>query len=623
MFQRIRRIAQQRRRTSTERRQQKHAVKWIFRMVGRQKWFVVLLCVLDAIGTLIGLGSTMVMKWTVDAATMGDGRMFLTFVGVMVIIVLVQIGLGLLGGYQSAYAEAAISNTFRGKVFEGILRTDYSTTSQLHSGELMNRLTSDVSVVVGGALGMLPGLISLGIQSVGVVALMTLLAPKLTLLFVVAGVCMVLASLPLRGWLKRIHKRVQEAEGVVRSFMQECLENIMVIKVFGCIKKMTIINDRNMWASKRIQIHRANVSNFIGAGLSMAMNVGFFFGFIWCGFGILQGTITYGTMVALMQLIGQMQGPIVSVGGIFPRLATITASAERLMELMPDKGTLTPKQITVTREPLSQSAELEQLEPEDVYDDLAGIDFEHVTFAYDESGQMDKLPGEDDGLENGDANESQGDTIVKRLNVLEDFSLHIKPGSFVGIVGRSGIGKSTLMKLMVGVYQPQAGTIAVRTHNGLSLTPREVPIGFYAYVPQGNFLMSGTIRDVVAFIDPESIIDDERIRESCRVAQAESFINELPDGYDTELGEHGAGLSEGQMQRLAIARAIYSDAPVLLLDESTSALDEDTENELLHAIRELKNRTVLIVTHRPRALEYCDHVVHVGPQEEQEAQPGD
>ena len=240
------------------------------------------------------------------------------------------------------------------------------------------------------------------------------------------------------------------------------------------------------------------------------------------------------------------------------------------------------------------------------------------------------------------------DFTYGRNQVLHDFSASIRRGDFVAVTGRSGIGKSTLMKLLLGAYEPQAGSVGVGVKAGsvgvnvsagvpgmpgagmpgaseaaavagpsgfTIIPPHAIPRGFFAYVPQGNALMSGTIREAVAFADPSpdpDDIDDACVRESCRIADAAGFVEALPEGYGTRLGERGAGLSEGQMQRIAVARALYSGAPVLLLDESTSALDVATEHAMLERIRALRDRTVLIVTHRAEVLEYCDAVVTLG-----------
>ena len=195
--------------------------------------------------------------------------------------------------------------------------------------------------------------------------------------------------------------------------------------------------------------------------------------------------------------------------------------------------------------------------------------------------------------------------------------MEIRKGEFIALAGRSGCGKSTFLKLLMGIYQPDSGAF-VLVEEGSERKLTAADRGLFAYVPQGNMLMSGTIREIVTFYDPQEMGQEEKIRQALRIACAEEFVDSLPQGLDTQLGEHGAGLSEGQIQRIAVARAIFSERPVLLLDEATSALDEHTEARLLDNLRSMTHKTVLIVTHRPRACEICDRVITLEPDPEKE-----
>lgn len=279
----------------------------------------------------------------------------------------------------------------------------------------------------------------------------------------------------------------------------------------------------------------------------------------------MKGSITYGTLTAIIQLIGQIQTPFANIGSTFPQYTSMLASAERLMELTEQTVTLRQTENGLIRE--------------QVYKDMKSIRFEHVTFAYEEE-----------------------------RPVLKDENITISKGEFVALIGSSGIGKSTIMKLLLSVYQPQEGKIQLETEEGM-LGLSELPSGMFAYVPQGNHLMSGTIWEVVGFAERTNEIDREKVEEACRVACAHEFICMLPKGYDTVLGERGDGLSEGQMQRLAVARAVYSGCPVLLLDEATSALDADTERRMILSLKQMSDCTVILVTHRKEAWELCDRVL--------------
>ncbi|MBT1166440.1 ABC transporter ATP-binding protein [Bifidobacterium simiarum] len=549
------------------------AYRWLLGVCGKAVWLVLLLCVLQAGMASIGVSYALLMRDAIDAAVAHDSARF-WFMGVLFgSVLLVQILLRAAYVYVGELSRSTIDNRLRSTVFGGILRSDAAHASRYHSGELMNRLTSDITVVSEAVTTLAPVAVSMAIRIVGVIAVMFLLSPALTGVFVAAGLMMTIFSVLLRGWLKRLHKRVQEAEGRVRSFMQECLESLLVIQSFGVGAKMLGWAGRRMADHQRARLRRAAASDIASTGLNLAMQGGYLIGFLWCGYGLLHGTISYGTLMAVIQLIAQIQSPFAALGGMFPQHAAMLASVERLIDVMPKRdGELS------TNGPATASMALSP-------DDLMALRFNHVDFTYG------------------------------RNQVLRGFSVEIPRGQFVAITGRSGIGKSTVMKLLLGAYAPQSGTIRFEMTSGRWIPPTQAPRGLFAYVPQGNGLMSGTIREVVAFADPHADpnhIDDKRVRWACEVADAAGFIEALPGRYDTMLGERGAGLSEGQMQRLSIARALYSRAPVLLLDESTSALDVATERAVLERIRALHDKTVLIVTHRAEVLEYCDRTIRLG-----------
>ena len=300
------------------------------------------------------------------------------------------------------------------------------------------------------------------------------------------------------------------------------------------------------------------------------MNGMYLFGVLYCAYGILTGTVSYGTLTAVMQLVGQIQAPFANISGYLPRWYAMTASAERLMEIedyQPDGG--------------EEALPLSEIQKE-YKDSLASLGLRNACFSY---------PGED-------------------APVLQNLSLDIRKGEYVAFTGPSGCGKSPVLKLLLSMYGLQGGEAYIRYAGGEERPLTAEWRRLFAYVPQGSALMSGTIRETVAFADPGQAGNDERIRQSLRAACAEEFVAELENGLDTPLGERGAGLSEGQLQRLSIARALFADRPVLLLDEATSALDEETEKRLLLNLRSLTDKTVLIVTHRPVALSVCDRRIH-------------
>ena len=301
----------------------------------------------------------------------------------------------------------------------------------------------------------------------------------------------------------------------------------------------------------------------------------YFIGIGYCGYGILKGAVSYGTLTAMIQLIGQLQTPLAGISGFVPRFYAMIASAERLMEIEEYKK--------VGMDGVKTAEETKKLYEESIEQ----IVFDKVSFDYIKEQEACK--------------------------VLQEVSLSIKKGDYVAVLGGSGCGKSTILKLIMGIYEPQSGTIAMIQKDGVKI-PITMLRRMFSYVPQGNYLMNQTIREVITLCEKDEAeimsneADDTAVRNAVTLACAD-FIWELPEGLDTLLGEKGAGLSEGQMQRIAIARALYANTPILILDEATSALDGETEKALLYNLKQLTDKTVLIVTHRPEALNICNRRV--------------
>lgn len=539
-------------------------VRWIGNVTGNRKWMIVVLSLIQGLLAGSGIVFALLMRNAIDSAVEGNGRIFTVSAALLGVLIVGQIGLRLFNRYLEEDTKASIENRFRRKVFRSVLENDYRKMTAHHTGELMNRIISDTSVVTDVVVTLIPNMVSMVLKIIGVLVVLYTIEPWFTFIFLVGGCLMASFSLLPRKWLKRNHKRVQEADGVVKSFLQECLESLLVIHAFGKEEQMEESSRRRMQEHRRMRRRRMAVTNVCNLGLSVAVQCGYYLGFAWCGYGILHGTITYGTLTAVLQLVGQIQTPFANIGGAFPKFTGMLASAERLMELT-DDGQADRKKSTLDRTK--------------IYEEMKSICFDRVSFCYDDDDRW----------------------------VLKDDTFVIEKGEFVAFIGSSGIGKSTIMKLLLSVIHPAEGGIFFQMREG-KLPVGELPSGLFAYVPQGNHLMSGTIEEVVAFTDNKDEIDTERLVWACRTACAEEFIEELPNRYQTILGEKGSGLSEGQMQRLAVARAIYSECPILLLDEATSALDPDTERRLIGAIKALPDRTVLLVTHRKDVWELCDRI---------------
>lgn len=281
-------------------------IKWIGQALGGRKWMIALLCVIESVLSVSGILFALMMRQAIDCAVSGQMKAFYQSAIGIGILILTQIGLRALNRFVEDDTKAVIDNRLRQKMFHGILKSEYRDVKEYHTGELMNRITSDVSVITDGAVTLLPSIVSMIVRIVGILLVMQTIEPWFVGIFLVGGILVAALSVAPRRFQKRLHKEVQEADGEVRSFLQESLESILVVHAFGCEAKIEAENEEKMKNHRRVRRTRSNVYNLFGSGLRLLMQCGYLFGFTWCGIGILEGRITYGTLTAVLQLIGQI-----------------------------------------------------------------------------------------------------------------------------------------------------------------------------------------------------------------------------------------------------------------------------------------------------------------------------
>ena len=556
-----------------------NAVRWLWTVPGREKLNILFLTLAQALHGASGVVYALLLREIVDRAAGYDARGFFASVAALGGLIAAQLALRALIRWLSELSRSTLENIFKRRLMDTILHRDFLRVSALHSGEWMNRLTNDTKVVSDAYVDILPGLAGMGVKLVGALVMILVLQSVFAVILIPGGALMIFLTWLFRKRLKSLHRRIQEADGRVRVFLQERIGNLLMIRSFAAEEKTLEEAEDKMEAHKTERMRRNRFSNLANIGFGAAMSGMYLLGAAWCGYGILKGTVSFGTLTAVTHLIAQVQNPFVSITGYLPRFYAMTASAERLMEA----------------ERFDSDGE-EAQSPEamrDFYEkDLASIGLLEVSFAY--------YPP------------SSGTEHLKKDGMppaLEGLSLEIPKGQITAFTGSSGCGKSTALKLLMCVCSPDRGERYYRDREGRRHKLTSAYRRLFAYVPQGNDLMNGTIREIVSFAAPEEAYDRERLEKALAVSCAEDFVAELEEGADTLLGERGSGLSEGQMQRLAIARAVFSGSPILLLDEATSALDADTEMRLLKNLRSMTDRTVVIVTHRPAALTFSDRVI--------------
>lgn len=549
-------------------RQTSSALSWLIHIIKASKWSILLLTILQSLMAVFTTLYPIITLQVLNAVEQRNRLQFQHAILLFICFIICQLVIWYILALYSERVSFAIENRLKRFCLTAWLQRQHIYQSTLHTGELMNRLSSDIRTITDGCISIVPNLLSLIVRLIVTIVLLYLLLPQMAYIMIVGGLGMLVATTFIRQKIKQLHKAVNEKDGYVRSYLQEVFQNPIIIRSFGVEEDVFahvngLIEDHRAIFRQRLKL--LTTSQLV---ISIVFNAAIIIGTTLASIRIMDQQMALGTYVAVAQLIGQLRGPLVSLTGFIPRYFTMIASVERLVDINP--------QADMTMDLL--------LSHEDYLPMPQAIVFDGVGFSYTDDEET----------------------------ALADFSLVIRRGEHLGIVGQSGGGKSTFLKLLIGVYQHQRGQISLVYPEGSKQISAEQLATYrhlFAYVPQSNALMSGTIREIVSFSDTSQQTNDERLRQALTVACAWEFVEQLPKGLDTSIKEAGEGVSGGQMQRLAIARAIFSDRPFLVLDEATSALDARTEEELLHNLQTMTDKTIILVTHRQQALNICDKII--------------
>lgn len=499
-------------------------------------------------------------KHAIDIATgINEGSLAVTGI-VIAALMLAQITSRAASRWIHAVTGNKVRNRMRRDVFARLLRCDWLHLQRHHTGDLINRLEGDVSGITTLTTEVIPAAVVAATQLFASFVLLFTMSPLLSIaIFIILPICLAISRVYVKK-MRRLNRDVRDSDSRIQSVLQESLQHKELIK---SLEQNDSTEQQLSQLQNRLQDQVTSRTKFsLGAYslIQLGFAAGYVIAFLWGADSLRDGIITYGTMAAYLQLVGLIQRPTMDLSHYIPGIVSSLTAAERLYEL---------EDIPVERQ-----GEAVML------DSTAGVRFKNVTFRYNED---------------------------KRF-ILNDFTFDFPPNSSTAIVGETGAGKTTLIRLLIALINPQSGSIELynkkERYEASTLTRRN-----FVYIPQGNSLVSGTIRENLLMGNPKATEED--IKRALHIACAE-YVLELPEGIDSPITEKGGGLSEGQAQRIAVARSILRPGSILILDEITSALDESTEKEMLKRLTQSQiGKTLIFVTHRPAVMEYCSQVLRI------------
>lgn len=533
-------------------------IPWLWKALKGNRLQVALNAMLGLLGVAVSLSTVWAMQNAIDIASHAVSGSLFWAVGIMAALILCDFAINISRTWIRNILGVKAQNRMQQQMLDRLLRSEWQSKERMHSGDVINRLEMDVNSVVVFVTETLPNALSVVALFIGAFCYLAHMDAYLALVTIgILPVFMLLSRLYV-GRMRKYSRDVRNSDSQVQSILTETVQNRMVVKTLECDDMMVRrLGDTHTQLRHRVR-RKTKFSVFSRLILNAGFASGYLVAFLWSAVRLYEGTITFGAMTAFLQLVYRIQGPARDITKLAPAFVSVLTAAERLMEL--------------EQMPLEAQGEQRLVQAP------CGIRLTGVTYAY--ADEPDK-------------------------KVIDNLSFDFKPGTCTAVLGETGVGKTTLVRMILSLVRPQDGKVCIyNNENETEVSP--LTRCNFVYVPQGNTLLSGTIRDNLMLGNPEAT--DEMIREALEKSCA-GFVMQLPDGLDTKISESGGGLSEGQAQRIAIARALLRNRSVMIFDEASSALDPDTERRLLENILRDNDKTVIFITHRHAVVEYCMQVL--------------
>ena len=545
----------------------KETLKFVIKNIKGKKRTIFLLSLCQTLLGALTVAFSFTLRFIIGSIENKNNSDFTKYIIIISIIALFLIIFQIFYRFYYEYSYVEIENKLKNNLFKTILNKDYQEVKKSHDEEWIHRLTSDTNVIASSILSILPSLCRMVVQLVLALAAIIYLFPIFGLSLIPCILFILLITYFMRKRLKKLNHLMQEKDARVKVFFSESLQGLSIIHSF--VKEDVFVkrSEDSVVEYKKARLKRNYFSIACSISYIFVYYLAYVLGILFCGNAIIEGTMTIALLTSLIALLSQLTGPLGNLTAIIPRYYALIASGERLKNECNEEFKYFSKE-----------------EIDDYYqNNFKEIEIKDVSYSY-----LDKYGN--------------------KVEALKNFNLSIKKNSKILISGHSGSGKSTLFRIILSLIKPDSGKLILKDNEERELTKEYEKL--FAYVPQDNLLMEGTIEEVITLFDKN--VDNDALLKSLEISDSAEFVDELALKEKTFLNEKGSGLSLGQMERIAIARAIYSDAPILLLDECSASLDSETEKRVISNILDMKNKTIILISHHKYDETLFDEVIDLG-----------